>query len=102
MLVSQFGFEENLTTKDLLAIACRRVSDAKDWLPTTYNLYNELAEFLYHWNQREEQNLENYWILKPWNLSRSSDMTITNNLNQILRYLETGPKVSQLRDLERF
>ncbi len=98
MLVSQFGHEENLTTKDLLAITCRRINDCKDWQPTTYNLYNELPQFLYHWKQREEENLDNYWILKPWNLSRSSDMTITKNLNHILRYLETGPKVSWLNN----
>lgn len=93
-LVNQFPYENVVTVKDLLAIVCRRVEDSSKWLPETYNLSYELAKFVSYFKQREEDELDNYWILKPWNLARSIDMTITNNLNQIIRSIETGPKIA--------
>ncbi len=77
----------------MLAVVSRRVDEHKNWLPITYNLNSELSEFITYWKQREDEGLENLWIVKPWNLTRSLDMIITRNLNQIIRYQETGPKV---------
>ena len=73
----------------------RRVEGSKKWLPITYNLSIELTKFVAYYKQREEDGLDNYWILKPWNLARSIDTSITNNLNQIIRSQETGPKVNK-------
>lgn len=92
-LINQFPFENVITVKDLLAIVCRRVDDSSKWLPITYNLAYELPKFIGYFKQREEEDLDNHWILKPWNLARSIDMTVTKNLNQIIRCQETGPKV---------
>jgi len=92
-LVNQFPFENVVTVKDMLAIVSRRVQDSKKWLPITYNLDYELPKFITYYKQREEECLDNYWIVKPWNLARSMDTTITKNLNQIIRCQETGPKV---------
>ena len=92
-MINQFPFENVVTVKDLLAVVCRRVEDSKSWLPITYNMTYELSKFIAYYKEQEEKNLDNYWILKPWNLARSIDTTVTNNLNQIIRSHETGPKV---------
>ena len=92
-LINNCAFEENLTCKDMLAVASRRVDGSSNWLPLTYNMNTELSKFITYWKQREDQGLPNIWIIKPWNLSRSIDMTITSNLNEIIRCQETGPKV---------
>jgi len=93
--VNQFPFENVVTVKDLLAICCRRTEGFEKWLPETYNLSYELPKFVAYFNNRQSADLDNYWILKPWNLARSIDMKITNNLDQIVRSIETGPKVKK-------
>ena len=92
-LINQFPFENVVTVKDLLAVVCRRIDDSSKWLPITFNLNYELTKFIAYFKQREAEELDNHWILKPWNLARSIDTTITSNLNQIIRSQETGPKV---------
>ncbi|RNA07704.1 tubulin--tyrosine ligase 12 [Brachionus plicatilis] len=93
-LVNQFPYENVVTVKDLLAVVSRRVPDSKYWLPTTYNLSYELTKFICYFNKRESDGLDNHWILKPWNLARSIDTTVTKCLNQIIRSQETGPKIA--------
>ena len=58
-------------------------------------MQTELAEIIGNYYYNQEHNLDNSWILKPINMSRSMDMTITNNLTQIIRSVETGPKICQ-------
>eukprot|EP00112_Aurelia_sp_Birch-Aquarium-sp1_P014059 Seg3007.3 transcript_id=Seg3007.3/GoldUCD/mRNA.D3Y31 product="Tubulin-tyrosine ligase-like protein 12" protein_id=Seg3007.3/GoldUCD/D3Y31 len=107
-VVNQFPSENILTCKDLIAEVSMRSckldgheinnSEWEDrgpcWLPTTFNLYNELPQFIKHFKQREERNLNNVWMCKPWNLARGLEHTITDNLNQIIRVLDSGPKVA--------
>ncbi|XP_065069444.1 tubulin--tyrosine ligase-like protein 12 [Rhopilema esculentum] len=107
-IVNQFPSENILTNKDLLAeVAMRSVKldgrKATDdeichrgpmWLPTTFNLSTELPKFIKHFKEREARGLNNIWMCKPWNLARGLDHTITNNLTQIIRLVDTGPKVA--------
>lgn len=103
--VNQFPFEHVLTVKDLLAAVCRRAARGSSvdpstletspgWLPTTYNLKSELPKFVSYFQQRQKRGLDNHWICKPWNLARSLDTHVTNNLNHILRLPLTGPKIA--------
>ena len=36
---------------------------------------------------------DNLWILKPWNLGRGMDIHITDNLVQMIKLAQAGPKV---------
>lgn len=103
--VNQFPFENVVTIKDLLAVVCRRLNEKHHdpesldtypvWLPTTFNLKTEMKEFVSYYQQREHRDLDNFWIIKPFNLARSLDTCITNNLSQIIRLSQTGPKIAQ-------
>lgn len=104
--VNQFPCEHVLTVKDLLAIICRRAckQDNKQgeteienpsWFPVTYCLKRELAKFVSYFQRRDKRGEDNHWIVKPWNLARGLDHTVTNSLNHILRLPSTGPKIAQ-------
>lgn len=103
--VNQFPFENVITIKDLLAVVCRRTAHKyceedtletyPKWLPTTFNLKTELAEFVSYYQTRQAKDLDNHWIVKPWNLARGLDTHITKDLAPILRLQPSGPKIAQ-------
>lgn len=104
-LINQFPFEHILTVKDLLVAICRRAAKKTafdpqtmdyepKWIPTTFNLNTELPKFVSYFQQRQKKGLDNFWICKPWNLARSLDNHITDNLNYILRLRSSGPKIA--------
>lgn len=66
-----------------------------EWLQPTYNLETQLAQMIGDYLIRGRDGLDNLWILKPWNMARTIDTTITGNLSAIIRLMETGPKVCQ-------
>ncbi|CAH1117227.1 unnamed protein product [Phaedon cochleariae] len=92
--INQFPFEYVLTVKDLLSATCRRKQNV-NWLPITYNLLSEAPNFISCFQKRDREGLENYWIVKPYNLARGLDIHITNNLDYICRLIPTGPKIVQ-------
>lgn len=103
--VNQFPFENVITIKDLLSVVCRRTAHKyceedtletyPKWLPTTFNLKTELAEFVSYYQTRQAKDLDNHWIVKPWNLARGLDTHITKDLAPILRLQPSGPKIAQ-------
>ena len=97
--INQFPFEHVLTIKDLLPVVCRRMAtkgqNEPDWLPTTFNLKTELAQFVSYYQQREKDGLDNHWIVKPWNLARGLGIQVTKSLPHILKMIFSGPKIVQ-------
>ncbi|XP_026315053.1 tubulin--tyrosine ligase-like protein 12 [Hyposmocoma kahamanoa] len=105
--VNQFPFEYVITIKDLLAIVSRRCSAKYEktyshkletyplWLPTTFNMKTELAKLVSCYTQRQNEDLDNYWICKPYNLARGLDTYITDNLCLLCRLPASGPKIAQ-------
>lgn len=101
--INQFPYENVLTMKNLFSAICRRkqiknthlYSDNPPWYPTTYDLGEELVNFVSCFQHREKDGLNNLWICKPWNLGRSLDITITDNIKCIVRLPLTGPKLAQ-------
>lgn len=99
--INQFPFEHLLTIKDLLCVVCRRMKKAAceenepEWLPTTFNMKTELLQFVSYFQERQDKGQDNHWIVKPWNLARGLDTTISNDLSQILKQVFTGPKIVQ-------
>ncbi|XP_022647207.1 tubulin--tyrosine ligase-like protein 12 isoform X3 [Varroa jacobsoni] len=100
MMINQFPFEHILTVKDLFAVVARRgakppqdLQTFPKWLPTSYNLMTELPKFAAYFQRREAAGLDNYWIVKPFNLARSLDTYITDNIEFIARLAMTGPKM---------
>merc|ERR1712071_349156 len=66
-----------------------------NWLPITFNLKTEGTQFVAFYMAQKEKGLNNYWIVKPWNLARSMDTHVTDNLDFILRLAVSGPKIVQ-------
>ncbi|XP_070579884.1 tubulin--tyrosine ligase-like protein 12 isoform X2 [Ptychodera flava] len=92
--VNQFPCESLLTTKDMLARTARRASpsdqDGPKWLAKTFDLLQELPQFVSYYQQKQQSGEDNIWICKCWNLSRSLGHTVTDNLSEIIRLTETN------------
>lgn len=65
------------------------------WLQPTYNLETHLSQLIGDYYLRKREGQDNLWILKPWNMARTIDTTVTDNLPAIIRLMETGPKICQ-------
>lgn len=93
--INQFPFEACLVMKHHLADTIQEAHGNPEWLQPTYDLEKNLAELIGDYHVRERDGLDNLWILKPWNMARTIDTTITCNLSAIIRLMETGPKICQ-------
>lgn len=61
----------------------------------TYCLDTELQAFIGDFLERQEKGLDNVWIVKPTAMARSIDTWVVNNVEQVCRLMETGPKIIQ-------
>ena len=93
--LNQYPYESIITMKSHLTDLIQTNAGINGLINLSYDMQTELAEIIGNYYYNQEHNLDNSWILKPINMSRSMDMTITNNLTQIIRSVETGPKICQ-------
>ncbi|XP_022731024.1 tubulin--tyrosine ligase-like protein 12 [Durio zibethinus] len=93
--VNQFPFEACLVMKHHLADTIQKALGSPGWLQPTYNLETHLSQLIGDYCLRKKDGLNNLWILKPWNMARTIDTTVTDNLSAIIRLMETGPKICQ-------
>ncbi|KAH9298585.1 hypothetical protein KI387_030267, partial [Taxus chinensis] len=93
--VNQFPFEACIVMKHHLAQTIQQAHGDPEWFQTTYNLETQLSELIGDYLVRDREGRNNYWILKPWNMARTIDTTITGYLPAIIRLMETGPKICQ-------
>lgn len=66
-----------------------------EWLQPTYNLESQLSQLIGDFCKRHRERRDNLWILKPWNMARTIDTTVTGDISAIIRLMETGPKICQ-------
>ncbi len=81
--------------KSNLAKTVRATYGFSHHIQQSYILDEELNAFVGEFLEHQERGIENFWILKPYNLARSMDTVVTNNLDMVVRYMETGPKIAQ-------
>ncbi|GAB2219246.1 hypothetical protein Drorol1_Dr00006879 [Drosera rotundifolia] len=93
--INQFPYEACLVMKHHLAETIQQAYGSPQWLQPTYDLEKHLAELIGDYFVRQRDNADNLWILKPWNMARTIDTTVTSNLSAIIRLMETGPKICQ-------
>ena len=65
-----------------------------EWLCESFDLTEELTEFVGKYLLNKSGNLPNFWITKPTSMARSIDMAVSDNLDLVLRMGETGPKIA--------
>ncbi|KAJ4767734.1 Tubulin-tyrosine ligase family protein [Rhynchospora pubera] len=92
---NQFPFEACLVMKHHLAETIHKAQGSPEWLQPTYNLETQLSQLIGDYFVRKRDGLDNLWILKPWNMARTIDTTVTGDLSAIIRMMETGPKICQ-------
>ncbi|RWR75193.1 tubulin--tyrosine ligase-like protein 12 isoform X2 [Cinnamomum micranthum f. kanehirae] len=93
--INQFPFEACLVMKHHLAETVHMAKGSAEWLQPTYNLETHLSELIGDYFVRKRDGLNNLWILKPWNMARTIDTTVTDDLSAVIRLMETGPKICQ-------
>lgn len=112
---NQYPYEVIVTMKYHLMKLIQDTKGYCDYYSISYDLETELPELIgnYIYNSDPfysdidspiQKNrlvytnnlyLDNTWILKPINMARAMDMTVTNNLLEIIKNSETGPKICQ-------
>ncbi len=110
---NQFPYEAIICMKYHLMKVIQESKGFSDFYGLSYDLETELSQVIgnFYYNEEPYQvsdkskpnedislsniQLDNSWILKPINMARSIDMIVTNNLFEIIKSAETGPKICQ-------
>lgn len=105
---NQIPFEAILTMKVHLMNLIQETNGISSYYNISYDLNSELAEIIGNYlynkdaflskNERlyyKSLKLDNSWILKPINMTRSMDMIVTNNIFEIIKNADTGTKICQ-------
>jgi len=92
--INQIPREEVVTTKDLFLHTIQAVFGAPIWFPMSFDIPRQLLELIGEFKLRQVNGEDTTFIIKPPTLARGIGHTITNNLDCILRLLETGDKVA--------
>ncbi|KAL4505169.1 hypothetical protein ABPG72_016236 [Tetrahymena utriculariae] len=92
---NQFPEECHIVQKNHLADTVFSILGQVDWIQSTYNLKTQMNEFVGEYKRRHNNLEDNVWIIKAFNLARSLDMIVTDNLDQIIRQTETLPRLAQ-------
>ncbi|KAH9562882.1 hypothetical protein CY35_05G094600 [Sphagnum magellanicum] len=93
--VNQFPGETCFVMKHFLAQTVQKAYGSQAWMQPTYNMETQLPALIGDYLARQEKKQDNLWIVKPWNMARTIDTTVTGSLPALLRLVETGPKICQ-------
>ena len=92
--VSYYKKEAALVIKNAIANMINSTLEDRSCMQLTFDLESALPQFMGCWIDRNKRGLENTWIIKPTAMARSMDTWVTQNLDQVVRLVETGPKVA--------
>ncbi|KAH7297146.1 hypothetical protein KP509_26G055800 [Ceratopteris richardii] len=93
--INQFPYEACIVMKHHLAKTIQQAHGAPYWFQTTYDMETEMSAFIGDYYVRKKEGKDNLWIMKPWNMARTIDTSITDYLPALIRLAETGPKICQ-------
>jgi tubulin polyglutamylase TTLL9 len=94
-LFNQFPYESVLVMKHTLADCLRNIYGRCDFFQESFYSYTHLPAFIGRFRELEKEKKNNTWIMKPINSARSSDHVVSNNLDCIIRHVETAPRLIQ-------
>ena len=99
-MVNQYPNENAITYKHLLVETLEDYFGdlCHEWLSPSYDLDKLLPKFTGNFLDREDAvgPKNNVWIVKPWNLARGIEITVSRNLMEIIRLAESGPKLASM------
>ena len=98
-MVNQYPNENAITYKHLLVETLEDYFGelCHEWISPSYDLDKHLPQFAGHFLDRADAvGHNNVWIVKPWNLARGIEITVTRNLMEIIRLAESGPKLASI------
>lgn len=97
LIQAPYGFLKYQYSKGMLILNffLQQAHGSPEWFQPTYNLETHLPQLIGDYYVRKRDGLDNLWILKPWNMARTIDTTVTSDLSAIIRLMETGPKICQ-------
>lgn len=99
-MVNQFPNENAITYKNLLVETLEDYFGdlCHEWLSPSYDLDKLLPQFVGHFADRADAigQKNNVWIVKPWNLARGIEITVSRNLMEMIRLAESGPKLASI------